>query len=202
MYEPHDLTPPSDEFASRLRAARPATPKIDRDRLMYLAGQRSVKPARKALWPALTVASWAACAVLVGLAFNRPPQVVTKTKIVERVVERPVITEPAEPQSVAEDATVAASRNSAAATRSASVAPPLDFAFLDDLQQPLTALASRPALFELVTQPAAIATDAPPAIPPNDTVKPKRPQTYGELRRELLGEKHEPAPPTVPLRWF
>ncbi|MGC1274614.1 MAG: hypothetical protein WBC44_12990 [Planctomycetaceae bacterium] len=196
MYEPHDLTPPDDEFATRLRTARPSPPRLDRDRLMYLAGQRSVTPVRKSrpLWPVLTVAAWAACVVLVGLAFARPPRVVTETKIVERVVEVPAASEIEAPD--AEAVPVAVTDTTPAAT-AANPEPPFDFAFLDDLQRPLTALASRPSLFENLAQPAAV----PTVESPTGVVELKQPQTYAELRRELLGTEQRPAFPG-PLRWF
>lgn len=198
MFESHDLTPPDDEFVTRLRMFRPSPPRLDRDRLMYLAGQRSVTPARQSrpLWPALTIASWTACAVLVGLAFARPPRVLIETKIVEHVVER-VVEVPVAGVIRPESVPVALRATADAPLPPASLEPPFDLAFLDDLQRPLTALASRPSLFEESARPVSVASAEPPAV----VVEPKKSQTYSELRREWLGTEQRPAFPG-PLRWF
>lgn len=199
MYDPHDLTPPDGDFTTRLRAVRPASPRLDRDRLMYLAGQRSTITGRKTnrLWPLATAASWAACAGLVALAFTRPPVVVTEVKIVERIVETPV---PAPTTDVPAQATDTPSPQVQASRPAVgeSLESPFDLAFLDDLHQPLTVLASRPELFERLTLPATVAaTEAS-----NIAVEPRVPPTYGKLRREWLDGNHDWETPPRAWTWF
>lgn len=194
MFEPHRLNDrPDDAFEARLRVVRPSPPQIDRDRLMFLAGRRSATQVRRAnrLWPVLTVASWVTCAAIVGLLAMRPAQVVTTVRVVERVIEVPVEPTPAPVEAVEEPQPVADAGR--------TVAPPLEpgFRFLDDLRRPLTALASRPSLFENLTEPTAlVSVEASVDVP----AEPSDPKSYSDLRRELLGEGETAS--FAPFRWF
>ena len=185
MSEPNDLnglpeTPDATAFERRLRAVRPVTPRIDRDRLMFLAGQRSVatvrRPAR--FWPAAAVASWAASAALGGLLLTRPARVVTEIQIVERLVERPeevspAVETPAPPRqpdrAVATDERRTGPRPRPPAAASAFSAAP-DGSLSDYRRR----LHEGRDLFAAVGPPAASSTPSSP------------PPTYGDLRREWL----------------
>jgi hypothetical protein len=90
MFEPEE--PKNEEvksLESALRSLTPIATSLDRDRLMYLAGQASVQPVRMNLlyrsrWPLATAAS-IMLAALLGRA-TAPEQV----QVVDRVVEVPV----------------------------------------------------------------------------------------------------------------
>lgn len=188
MFEQHDLTNDDHKIESRLRSIQPVPPRLDRDRLMFLAGQQSVRSTRRTrrLWPVLTVTSWAACAAIVGVLATRPPQVVVETRLVERIIEVPAEPAPTEAQATENPSAVAETSRPDASTR-IEQGTDFDFDFLDDLRRPLTALASRPALYERVTEPVAIAS----VEPSNPTPRPTRSETYSDLRRELLGDNFE-----------
>ncbi|HEX6984916.1 MAG TPA: hypothetical protein VF170_06045 [Planctomycetaceae bacterium] len=196
MSQPHDLTDrPDDAFEARLRAVRPVAPRLDRDRLMYLAGRRSAAPLRRRdrFWPVMTIASWTACAVFAGLLATRPPEVVTEVRTVERVVERIVEVPTPAPAPVTPTPSVVAERPRPAPSADRRV--DFDLRYLDSLRGPLTALASRPSLFENATEPVAFTSADLPA----ETAR--APKTYSDLRRELLEEGRETSEAGF-LRWF
>ena len=195
MSEPHDMNNSTDDlFEARLRAMSAVPARLDRDRLMHLAGQRSATPQRRArlFWPALTCTSWAACAAIAVYAATRPPQVVTQVRIVERVVEAPSVPPPAPARRL--EPSMIAKRPSVPGESSLVPANVSDFHFLDDLRRPLTALASRPSLFAKSPETAVAAVDSPPA---EMTTPPK---SQLDLRREMLGS--EPVPRIDRLWWF
>lgn len=86
-----------DSLESALAMLQPAPSRIDRDKIMYAAGQSAASPNRTAsprrwLWPTMTVLSLLAAVTSLGLyasATNRPP----RTRIV--YVDRPVPVSPA-----------------------------------------------------------------------------------------------------------
>jgi len=91
-----DQDPPDPgltEFESKLQSLAPARSRLDRDRLMFQAGQaaRRESPGRRA-WPALA-ATLAAVALGEGALLATRPE----SRVVERLV---VIREPAAPQPV------------------------------------------------------------------------------------------------------
>ena len=198
MHESDSLNDPRDDaeqaFAARIRTVRPAAPRLDRDRLMYLAGRRSVeRPRRAKMWPLLTVGSWVACAAVVGVLASRPLEVVVETRIVERVVEVPVPGEkekaapPVEPRVVAE---VRAARPSVSAGD--------DLPVFSAGGRPWTLLSSRRDLFG--DEPVVVADAAPSSAVEPMPVAP--PASYADLRRELLpARSKEPAAAGV-FRWF
>lgn len=81
-----------ESFAASLAALSPHA-RLDRDRLMYLAGQASVEPAsrrpRRWAWPAAFSAMTAVAACLLALLASRP-----EPKVIERIVRVPVNTRP------------------------------------------------------------------------------------------------------------
>jgi hypothetical protein len=81
MCDENGLTPAERELETALRGLRPAAPRLDRDRLMFEAGQASVRPPAPRLWQG--VAAGFALAFVVALAW-RPP-----VRAVERVVYVP-----------------------------------------------------------------------------------------------------------------
>lgn len=175
---PHALNDDYEQaFETHLRDFQPAMPALDRDQLMFRAGQKTV-PRPQKTWPALAIASWAVCAALLGVLIWRPAEVVTKTRVVERIVRVPV--EPVD-RTVPESSPKPERRE-----RYATVIPQEEIWTLADLKGPLTAggwrldvndaFNSHPAMAAV---PPEAATDSPPALW-------ERPKTYGELRRALM----------------
>jgi hypothetical protein len=86
-----------NEIESSLRALKPAATSLDRDRLMYLAGQASLRPARPGIFArsrwALATAASVVLAGFLGRA-TAPEQV----QFVERVVQIPVQVQPQPPE--------------------------------------------------------------------------------------------------------
>ncbi len=178
MSESHEMNSSADDAAleRRLRGFRPVPPRLDRDRLMFLAGRRTVAPRRSRLWPAAVVASWTVSLALAGVLLTRPPRVVTEVRIVERIVEPPVA---AERIAVAPLVPLPAERPVAELRRpDPSPLRPSTFAFGGATEGSL--LDYRRRLSEGRDLFAA-------AMPPATPSRPAAPvPTYGELRREWL----------------
>jgi len=97
-------------FEAALASLSPAESRIDRDRLMYLAGRVSGAsagakpprggPLRASLWPVATAASLLAAVTVVAMFLGRGPRVVEKVVYVRVDVEKPQ-PEPRRPQSSA-----------------------------------------------------------------------------------------------------
>lgn len=193
MRESHDVNDSSGDaagaFEARLRGVCLVPPRIDRDRLMYMAGQKSAPPARpKPLWPLASIAAWAVCAVLAGLLIARPPKVIVETRVVERVIQVPVLAH-VEARPDSPSSAVSGSRPSASDD---------DLWSLDTIRGPLTVLSSRPAY-----RPSGDSL----ALAPMRYVVPTRapgPQSasYGDLRRELLPNSSDGSPVAGAFRWF
>ena len=191
MFEPHDLNSDpignSPTIEDRLRAVQPISARIDRDRLMYLAGQRSMpagsRPNR--LWQATALASWGVCASLAVLLISQDPVIVTETKIVERIVEVPRQSTPGgndEPGKTA----VVRSGDSPARRPAFELQQDLISELLDD-NRTLTLGDSRPQLWREDRRSIALAATTYPDAT-GATALPSRPATQAELRRELLNE--------------
>lgn len=70
---PHEVPDPqSAALEAALRSLTPLPDRIERDRLMFRAGQASV-PRRGWLWPSSTAAMSLVAAILGGLLLQRPP---------------------------------------------------------------------------------------------------------------------------------
>jgi len=198
MPEPHDLngfggrSPADEAFEARLRAVRPPDARIDRDRLMYLAGRRSVAPPRRTRVRAfLAIVPWAACAVLAGLLLARPPKVVVETRVVERVIEVPKADVAGPTRDAGPPQSVAEARSAADVAVSDADLWPLGLT-----AGPLSVLSSRPAF----RRGEMLASTESPAPIANDASAPPSPASYGELRRELLPDAGEG--PAGSFRWF
>ena len=199
MREPYDVNDgtnePDDALSGRLRAVRAVPPRLDRDRLMYLAGRRSApSPRRPKLWPLLTAASWISCATVAGVLATKPAKVVTEVRIVERVVEVPV---PAVRENSGTGETPRAVADSRAAEPTAvpeQLRP--EFAGGD---RPWTLLSSRSGAL-LDDEPIAVAETGP-----QDSVaqaSPRSPATFGDLRRELLPGRNDMRAEASLFHWF
>lgn len=193
MHESHELNglPTDAGVEDRLRGVRLAAPRLDRDRLMYLAGRASVAPARRSrLWPTVAAGSWAVCAVLAGLLATRSPEVVVETRVVTRTVEVPAAGqgEWAGP--------VAARQVPGSAHVGLGSATGADLWSLDVVEGPLTVLSSRPSLRR---SGEALALAEAPAAAGDAT--PRSPASYGDLRRELMQDRGNEAAAGL-LRWF
>lgn len=199
MFEESNVSDDSPAIESQMRSLRLVPPRIDRDRLMFLAGQHSVELPRSKwrLWPTLTVTSWGVCAAIIGVIAARPPQVVVETRLVERIIEVP-----AEPAPIKTPTMVTPSAVTERSDPNSSInidrRADFDFRFLEDPGRPLTALASRPSLYRRTAEPTAVASVEPAASAP----VPVGARTYSELRRELLGDPRAKFAPTDPLWWF
>lgn len=195
MCEPHDLNGApdafTDEFEARLAAVRSVPARLDRDRLMYLAGRRAASPARRGrLWPALTMTSWAVCAALVGLLIARPAKVVTETRVVERIVEVPVVAGSNTREEIKAPAAVAAAQTPS------PIAKDWDLAEIDLLRRPLAVLSSRP----VQRQGESLAVAEPVARGGEGSGTP--PASYADLRRELLPAAAGSSTQGDGFRWF
>ena len=167
-------------FESRLRSLQPKTPALDRDQLMFRAGQRAVSRGNR-LWPTLTIGSWIACAAAIAFLISRPAEVITKTRIVERVVRVPeVVDSSPEPRSTTAKTAIPDREADHAFASHGS-----DLWSLDEIDGPLTAGGWRNLRTEGLDN--RLASAAPEQ---SRTIKPGRlsppPKTYGELRRQLM----------------
>jgi hypothetical protein len=193
MSEPFDVDGSADEFVeSRLRSLTATPARLDRDRLMHLAGQRSVllEGRSRTFWPAMTIVSWIACSIVAAYSVMRPARVVVQERVVERIIEVPSVDLPSpkkEALAIAESA-----------PQTIPVASPNtnEFGFLDDLRRPLSALASRPALFEKLSEDtlASANTEA------DEAASLSLPKSQIDLRREMLGQ--DPTSQLDRLWWF
>lgn len=96
MSESNSTPDKPTDIESALRSLVPRKSAIDRDRLLYLAGQAaaeaardSVSPRRLGFWRLATFVATAAALVISVVHFGRPepiPQIVEKLRVVERIV--------------------------------------------------------------------------------------------------------------------
>lgn len=152
-----------DEFESALRALVPRRSTIDRDRLMFLAGQASVRPRPRPssrLWPLATLLSTAALVALAFAHWMTPPAVQVVREIVQ--VEVPRIDDPATPNDVRQEIET------------------------DRSEAPVAINPSAKGYLELRRRVLAEGIDALPASPSYERTTPGRQLSRDELMAELL----------------
>ncbi len=84
MSNENGLTPAEIELEAALGGLQPVTVAIERDRLMYRAGQSSARR-RNLAWPILSIA----LALMLGVSLMHQPETKTKTVKVEKLVYIP-----------------------------------------------------------------------------------------------------------------
>ena len=193
MSEPFDVVGSADEVVElRLRSLTATPARLDRDRLMHLAGQRSVllEGRSRAFWPAMTIVSWIACSIVAAYSVTRPARVLVQERVVEQIIE---VTSADLPSPKKEALAIAEF-----APQTIPVASPNtnDFGFLDDPRRPLTALASRPFLYERLSEEtlASANTEA------HEAASLSLPKSQIDLRREMFGQ--DPTSQPDRLWWF
>lgn len=204
-------TPDDDElgrFASALSALAPRESRIDRDRLMFLAGQQSAavpRTGRRWLWPAATAVSTVAAVVLAVLLALRPePAVVqiVRNVYVDRSAPPAAETAPAKP--LPDSPAIIA--EAPAPPRRSPVEPwrPLRESAADlpsfDADRPAGYLALR----QRVLAYGVDALSPPAPSPALASALQSRPETYGQLREEYLprpdAETIRSSPPLSEIR--
>lgn len=197
MRESLDLSRPDDEpepaFVQGLRAVRPLNPRLDRDRLMFLAGRRSAAATRRpGLWPMTAAVSWASSFALIGWVLARSPEVVVKTRVVEKVVQVPV-----------EIVKVGPTRSERPTFPAPGVATPrasgTEWSPAGVGNETWTLFSSRSAVVDDLASAVAEVDPAGPSVAPSEVLPPV---SYAEMRRELLPVGPSTSRAAGMLHWF
>jgi len=164
-----------NSLESALRTLKPAAASLDRDQIMYLAGQTSVQPAhgsfiRRTAWPLATAAS-VMLAALLGRV-TAPEQV----HVVDRVVQIPA---GIDKQQLKDDEQFAQAVQSLPRTTS-SFEPAFHTSEL-----PLGRDLLRPYV-RLRDQVVALGPDMLPALGGGDQARAAAANSYGEMRQDLI----------------